>query len=165
MKYTRHSLHLLFHIRHDIKGTALHFLPGKKNGEKNFTGLSLSSRPKERDGRHDDNMRQRLFAFLGRTVVSDNLTSLTFVLSQRQQQHVLLMKCNFSPSYNWPAFSVSFWLEQVEILCHTTIFAEQISLSVDPIVYILCSFFFYYFLVCQLSNSYGMNFSEKSEWI
>lgn len=32
----------------------------EKNPDKNFTGLSLSSRPKEREQCHDDTMRQRV---------------------------------------------------------------------------------------------------------
>lgn len=72
-----------------------------EKGEKNFTGLSLSSRPKESDDWHGDNVR----AVLARTVVSDNVTAPTFVLT------VLLMSWNFSPSRDWP--ELNFWLEPI----------------------------------------------------
>lgn len=117
------TLHLLFHISHDIKGTSTSLLAWKNKGEKNFTGLSLSSRPKESDEWHGDNMRQILSADLARTVVSDNLTAPTFVLSQRQQKHnVGPMSCNFSPSSDWP--ELNFWLEQIQIRCHAIISEE-----------------------------------------
>lgn len=51
------AMHLLLLIYRDIK--SLHLTSClEKNPGKNFTGLSLSSRPKEREQCHDDSMRQ-----------------------------------------------------------------------------------------------------------